>query len=172
MDSIRAAFSRFVNPKMLDEFDRNKRLTQPLKVSWLSCLILQVSDESAEDIRLHTEQAIPISLKYRGVILDMMGSLQFVAFGTHGDPFQESLKNSRLASEELMMSLGSKVRIVRLNGEITHGIIGNERFGYPSQPAMPRSCWARRHGIKSTQRISIRRRIAFVGARRICALSM
>jgi hypothetical protein len=130
MRSVRNAFSHLISSKKLDELARVTSLP-PLKISWLSCLILQVADDGTEDIRRHIEQAVPICLKHNGVILDMMGSLQFIAWGTHGGSKEENLKNSQRASGELVASLGSNVRIVTLNGNITHGLVGEEvRFGY------------------------------------------
>jgi hypothetical protein len=97
-----------------------------LKTNWLYCLLVQVRDDTSEDIRRNVERCIPVYLKHRGVIVDMTASFQFVAFGVHGQPQEECRKGSRAAVNELLTTCGENIRIVAFDGEMAYGNVGTE----------------------------------------------
>lgn len=97
-----------------------------LKANWLYCLLVQVRDDTAEEIRRNVELCVPVYQKYRGTILDMTASFQFVAFGVHGQPKEESRDRSRAVVDELMAECAESVRIVAFDGDMTYGNIGTD----------------------------------------------
>jgi hypothetical protein len=98
-----------------------------LKTSWLHCLLVQVRDDTPDDIRRGVEQVIPICVKHRGTITDLMASIQLVAFGMLGGAREECRDDSRSAMEELRASLGGGVRIVAFEGDAAYGNVGTDR---------------------------------------------
>lgn len=102
-----------------------------LKTNWLYCLLVQVRDDTPEDMRCNAEQATLTFMKHHGVILDLTASLQFVVFGTFGEAKDKCRDDSSAASKELLLSLGNDIRIVAFDGNIAYGIIGADtRFNY------------------------------------------
>ena len=102
-----------------------------LKTHWFYCLLAQVRDDTADTIRSNAERAIPIYVKHHGVIMDLMASVHFVAFGMIGENRETAQGGSQAASRELMAVLGDDIKIVTFDGPIAHGNIGTDaRLAY------------------------------------------
>ncbi|MFZ2008085.1 MAG: hypothetical protein WB697_05940 [Stellaceae bacterium] len=102
-----------------------------LKTTWLYCLLAQVREGSADTIWSNAERAIPIYVKHHGMIMDLMVSVHFVAFGMIGENRETAQRNSQAAARELMAALGDDIKIVTFDGSIAHGNIGTgSRLAY------------------------------------------
>jgi hypothetical protein len=109
-------------PSPTDAFD--------LKTSWLYCLLVQVRDDTAADVRRNGEQAMAVCQR-RGVIMDIMASVQLVIFGYPDGTQEQCRTNGQSTAAELQASLGDDVRVVAFYGDVTHGLLGTkERFDY------------------------------------------
>ena len=84
-------------------------------------------------------QVVAICLINQGAIVDMMASIQLVAFGMEFGHSSGSVgairRNSRMVSGELLATLRGDVRIVAFSGDIAYGNIGAERFAYTILPS-------------------------------------
>jgi hypothetical protein len=102
-----------------------------LKTSRLYCLLVQVRDNTPDDIQRNVEQVIPIYAKHSGVIIDMIASIQLVLFGLFAATLQNMSDDSRETAEELLNLTEDQVRIVAFNGNISYGNIGtNNSMNY------------------------------------------
>lgn len=102
-----------------------------LRTNWLYCLLAQVRDDTPEDIQRNVEKSVPICGKHHGIVMDLIASIQFVVFVIHGNSREESRDNCRAATHELLSLLGSGIRMVTFDGNISHGNIGTaNRMNY------------------------------------------
>ncbi len=95
----------------------------------LYCLLLQVRDDTSEDISENIARTVPICLENNGVILDMAASVQLVAFGAQdfGGPVEQRRDDSGKTSAQLLAALGTDVRIVSFSGDFGVGLVGTNR---------------------------------------------
>jgi hypothetical protein len=101
-----------------------------LKTNWLYCLLIQVRDDTAADVRRNGEHAMAICQR-SGVIADIMASIQLVIFGFPDGTQEQCRTNGQVTAAELQASLGDDVRVVAFYGEVTHGVVGTkQRFDY------------------------------------------
>jgi hypothetical protein len=113
-------------------------LNRELKTAWLDCLLIQVYDDNSADISRNVERVVSICLQNQGVVLDLMASIQLVAFGIFA--FQSGSKEeirgySSTTLDELIAALGKDVRIVRFSGDTSYGNVGGaERFAFTIAP--------------------------------------
>ena len=131
---IRRAFSRYLTPKQVAKLAVNPEPpTRSLTTRQLYCLLSQVRDETVGDIQRNVAAALPIYLKHRGLIFDVISSFQLVAFGTHnfGGTEQECRQDSQSAASELLAVLAQNIKIVSFDGDMSIGLLGSEsRFSY------------------------------------------
>jgi hypothetical protein len=136
LKAISAAFSRFLSPSAIAELAENPEkldLTR-LTTKWLCCLLLQVRDDSPEDIQCNIAPIIPICLQNNGLIVDMMASIQLVAFGEIANikcSIENSRQNCRNSVNEILKLLDKNIKIVAFEGNLAVGNIGaGQRFNY------------------------------------------
>lgn len=119
---IRAAIRRYGSD--VEELLRDPAPARAAEMRLLHCLLVQVRDDTLEQVQLQDAQAIPIYAKRHGVILHLMGSVHFVTFGVFDDTKGADLTNFRAAIAELRTIFAGNVRIVAFSGEMLVGNFG------------------------------------------------
>lgn len=132
--SIRRAFSQYLSPEATAELARTPvALQPPQEIKGLYCLLLQVRDDTPDDIARNVERAVPICMENRGVIFDTAASMLLVVFGAFefNGPVEQRSDDSSTTMQKLLRALGADVRIVAFSGDFRVGNIGSsQRFSF------------------------------------------
>jgi len=125
---IRGAFGKFISEQGLRGIERSLETPSNefplLKKEAIRYVILQVRDDTPEDVQHHLAQALEILIEHDGVIEDFMSSIVTVTFKPTPDTNKPSL-------DALVGKLGPDVRAIYGCGEFPRGTYGSQgRFNY------------------------------------------
>ena len=125
---IRGAFGKFISEQGLREIERSLETPSnefpPLNKEAIHYIILQVRDDTSEDVQRHLAQVLEILIEHDGVVEVFMPSIITATFKPTPDTNKPSL-------DALVGKLGPDVRAIYGCGEYPRGTYGSQHsFSY------------------------------------------
>lgn len=119
---VRAAFKGYVSEEALRKLENPDALTRtPLSLEKMVFALIQVRDDTAEDIQRNLTAAIDVVLNEGAMIESVLSSYVAVSFD-----HRSSMTMQRMPA--LAVALGPNARSVYQGGEYLRGIVGSDRY--------------------------------------------
>ena len=111
------AFANFASEEGLRHIEEGSGKSPPPRRENIRYIVLQVRDDTPEDLQRHLDQALEIVVNQGGVVESIMSSIVSVIFKPTPDPQDRPV-------DALLGKLGSNVRVVYGHGECLRGFLG------------------------------------------------
>jgi len=111
------AFANFVSEEGLRHIEESSGKSPPPRKENIRYIVLQVRDDTPEDLQRHLDQALEVVVSQGGVVESIMSSIVSVIFKPTPDPQDRPV-------DALLSRLGSNVRAVYGHGECLRGFLG------------------------------------------------